>query len=290
MILVTEKSRDLCKWCILLCHGLISLSLNYLPPNDLKKYLHRIEHNIGGNVDNGGNGGNVEEATDFDEKKAFKNEEKANSSSNDDEKKALIPSEKLLEKTSTTLNTPPPISLIGQVLLKRCEKQSLDLKSRYRPAISSSLNPNKKPSPSNNENNMGDDDHVKNYPSKRYSTLANSKPKRTQTMKFISSSAIYRFFNQKSNIHEKADPDGYHHYTSSRRSSKNKNHHDDVSITGNKIINVGDDKNMRLDCERPTFRQQPRTSHTNITPAVTLQVSRKCLKIMVRIRRHRNTI
>ncbi|CAH1764126.1 10460_t:CDS:2 [Entrophospora sp. SA101] len=281
MILVTEKSRDLCKWCILLCHGLISLSLNYLPPNDLKKYLHRIEHyNISGAVGNGGDGGNVEEVNDFDEKKAFKNEEKTNSS-NDDEKKALIPSEKLLEKTSATLNIPPPISLIGQVLLKRCEKQSLDLKNRYRPAISSSLNPNRKPSPPNNKNNTGDDDLAKNYPSKRYSTLANSRPK-----------PIYRFFNQKSNILEKAstDPDEYHNYTSSRRSSKNRNHQDDVSITGNKIINVGDDKNIRLDRERPTFRQQPRTSHTNITPAVTLQVSRKCLKIMVRIRRHRNTI
>ncbi|CAJ0756324.1 7858_t:CDS:2, partial [Entrophospora sp. SA101] len=56
-------------------------------------------------------------------------------------------------------------------------KQSLDLKNRYRPAISSSLNPNRKPSPPNNKNNTGDDDLAKNYPSKRYSTLANSRPK-----------------------------------------------------------------------------------------------------------------
>src|SRR5437764_1374070 len=105
-------------------------------------------------------------------------------------------------------------------------------------------------------------------------------------MKLISSTAIYRFFNQKSNVLAKTsstDPEEFNYTSNKKLSSKSNNDKDDNNLNS-------DDKNIRLDCERPTFHQQPRKSHKNLSPAVTLQVSRRYLKLMVRIKRHRNTI
>ncbi|CAG8487054.1 2234_t:CDS:2 [Diversispora eburnea] len=106
-------------------------------------------------------------------------------------------------------------------------------------------------------------------PSKRYSTpIASSIPsyliksKRNMSVKLIISTAANRIM-----IHQK-----------SRTAA--------ISQLSHSIY----DKNLKLVEDRPTIYQQRRRLHKKQSPSMTLQVARRCLKIMLKIKNHRNTI
>ncbi len=62
------------------------------------------------------------------------------------------------------------------------------------------------------------------------------------------------------------------------------------SIPNQKPKSESKDLNLNLSDNRPLLSQPPRTVHLNKTPAAALQVARRYLKIMVKVKNHRNTI
>uniref|UniRef100_A0A1D1YMM4 Putative helicase C550.03c n=1 Tax=Anthurium amnicola TaxID=1678845 RepID=A0A1D1YMM4_9ARAE len=163
--------------------------------------------------------------------------------------------------------TPSPAhSMLAELSSRKAEKSQLPLEQRYRTSVPSSL----------------DDNHsiysksMDFYPSKRYTTSASEKPKRTTTMKLINSTAANRALKNKKRRQYDDDDDDVEEIKSSKQ-----NHIKSQSLS---------EKNLNLFDERPLLSQPPRTLHLNQSPEINLQAARRYLKVMIKVRKHRNTI
>ncbi|CAG8628519.1 11344_t:CDS:2 [Rhizophagus irregularis] len=160
----------------------------------------------------------------------------------------LKKSEAVRKSTSTPTNTAnknteasPALSIFAELSLRKAEKDQLSLDQRHRPSVPSSLGGSR----------TGDWKSLDYYPSKRHSSPAPEKPKRTTTMKLMNSTAANRVLKIKPQLKE---------------------------------------INLNLFDERPSLSQPPRKHHLNKSPGMNLQIARRYLKAMVKVRKHRNTI
>lgn len=141
----------------------------------------------------------------------------------------------------------------------------MPLEQRHRPSVPSSLGGNR----------TGDWKSFDFYPSKRHSTPASEKPKRTTTIKLMNSTAANRVLKNKRRVQEDDDDEVIR--------SK--------SIQKQKVVKSQlKDINLNLFDERPSLSQPPRKHHLNKSPGMNLQIARRYLKVMVKVRKHRNTI
>jgi hypothetical protein len=143
------------------------------------------------------------------------------------------------------------------------------LEQRHRPSIPSYLGENR---PSDLKSSDLDF-----YPSKRHSTPASEKPKRTTTMKLMNSTAANRVLKNKRRVQDDDDE---------VIRSKSKQKQKQAKQVKPQLKEI----NLNLYDERPLLSQPPRTHHLNKSPGMNLQIARKCLKVMVKVRKHRNTI
>ncbi|GBB94160.1 hypothetical protein RclHR1_02300001 [Rhizophagus clarus] len=161
----------------------------------------------------------------------------------------------------------PSFSLLAELSLRKAEKEQLPLEQRHKSLIPSSLGGNR---PSNWKS-------TNFYPSKRYSTPASDKPKRTTTMKLMNSTAANRTLKNKRRVQESDDEDDVVRSKSKQKSRKQ---------TRPQLKEI----NLNLFDERPLLSQRPRTYHLSKSPEMNLQIARRYLKAMVKVRKHRNTI
>ena len=142
------------------------------------------------------------------------------------------------------------------------------MEQRYRPSI---------PSPLGQDRSKGSKDWKSSIDfriNKRHSTLSSEKPKRTTSMKLINSTAANRAMLRAKTKKQNDDEIKYQQ----------------KSIPNQKPKSESKDLNLNLSDNRPLLSQPPRTVHLNKTPAAALQVARRYLKIMVKVKNHRNTI
>ncbi|CAG8509839.1 3913_t:CDS:2 [Funneliformis caledonium] len=168
-------------------------------------------------------------------------------------------------KSSINKTQEAALSMFAELSLRKAEKCRLPKEQKSRPLISSSLG----------QNRSKDWKSMNICPSKRYSTLATESAKRTTSMKLINSTTANRMMRRVKAKKQQNDIEMKHHQKSTPKP---------------KSKPELQDKNLNLSHDRPLLSQRPRTVHLNKSPAVTLQNARKVLKVMMKIRKHRNTI
>lgn len=141
----------------------------------------------------------------------------------------------------------------------------MSLEQRHRPSVPSSLGGSR----------TGDWKSLDYYPSKRHSSPAPEKPKRTTTMKLMNSTAANRVLKSKRRVQDDDDEDEVIRSKSTQKQ---------------KVKPQLKEINLNLFDERPSLSQPPRKHHLNKSPGMNLQIARKYLKAMVKVRKHRNTI
>lgn len=182
----------------------------------------------------------------------------------------------------------PPLSMIGEISLRQCEKSSLCKDSRYRPTIPSSLGPNQ---PSDQEKIAGV------CPSQRFSTSAFARTKRSMSVNFINSTAANRItIYQKSRVAAVSQL-SHRIYDNKPKVVIDTPPTEDECTSTKKSNFICDDKetavkdnNMKLSENRPMVYQQRRRLHNKKSPSMTLELARRYLKIMLKVKMHRNTI
>ncbi|CAB4386909.1 unnamed protein product [Rhizophagus irregularis] len=185
----------------------------------------------------------------------------------------LKKSEAVRKSTSTPTNTAnknteasPALSIFAELSLRKAEKNQLSLDQRHRPSVTSSLGGSR----------TGDWKSLDYYPSKRHSSPAPEKPKRTTTMKLMNSTAANRVLKSKRRVQDHDDDEDEVIRSKSTQKQKVKPQLKEI--------------NLNLFDERPSLSQPPRKHHLNKSPGMNLQIARRYLKAMVKVRKHRNTI
>ncbi|RHZ50630.1 hypothetical protein Glove_494g12 [Diversispora epigaea] len=284
IMFTTERSRDFGKWCVTLGQGILALALMDISEKSLlsssfQKYITPTSQ--------------------ISPKFII---QKPIPSSLSKRSKSQSQSQKQLPKQKKEL---PSLSMIGEVTLKRnnssnyiSTKNNNNIqKQQHCPSISSSLSPNR----------------TKDWkkivcPSKRYSTPVTSsipsyliKSKRNMSVKLLISTAANRIM-----IYQKSRTAAVsqlsHNIYGDNNNNNNYNNNTSLIIdepTSIKKSNFLDDdeyetivkdNNLKLVEDRPTIYQQRRRLHKKQSPSTTLQVARGCLKMMLKIKNHRNTI